>query len=156
MADTEQPLLGFSLGGTRYALELKDVHRVLRAVEISPLPASPSIIMGVVNIAGQVLAVADLRARLGLPEKPLAIEDRLLWVSAAGYDLLIPVDTVETVQGFSREAILQATEIPESAPLLKGIVRLSDGVMLIQDLTALLGLSEREALEYALNQQRST
>lgn len=156
MADTEQPLLGFSLGGERYALELNDVHRVLRAVEISPLPASPSIIMGVVNVAGQVLPVVDLRARLGLPEKPLAIEDRLLWVNAAGYDLLIPVDTVETVQGFSREAILQATEIPEPAPLLKGIVRLPDGVMLIQDLTALLGLSEREALEYALNQQRST
>lgn len=156
MADTEQSLLGFSLDGARYALELNDVHRVLRAVDISPLPDSPSIIMGVVNIAGQVLAVADLRARLGLPEKPLAIEDRLLWVSAAGYDLLIPVDTVETVQGFSQEAILQATEIPESAPLLKGIVRLPDGVMLIQDLTALLGLSEREALEYALNQQRPT
>ncbi len=65
MADTEQSLLGFSLDGARYALELNDVHRVLRAVDISPLPDSPSIIMGVVNIAGQVLAVADLRARLG-------------------------------------------------------------------------------------------
>lgn len=156
MADTEPPLLGFSLGETRYALELNDVHRVLRAVEMSPLPGSPSIIAGVVNVAGQVLAVVDLRARLGLPAKPLAIEDRLLWVSAAGYDVLVPVDTVETVQSVSRAAILPATELPEPPPLLKGIVRLPDGVMLIQDLTALLGLSEREALEYALNQQRST
>lgn len=156
MADTKHSLLEFGLGGVRYALELNDVCRVLRAVEINPLPASPSIIIGVVNVAGQLLAVVDLRARLGLPAKPLDLDDRLLWVRAAGHDLLIPVDTVETVEDFPQQAIVQATDIPESAPLLKGLVRLADGVMLIQDLSALLALPEREAMEHALNHQCSS
>lgn len=153
MDESEQHLLEFSLAGFRYALEMQDVRRVLRAVAISPLPASPSIVMGVINVAGTLLAVVDLRARLGLPAKPLDIEDRLLWVSAGGYELLLPVDTVQTVQGYLPESISPATDVPESPPLLKGVVRLPDGVMLIQDLTGLLDLSEREALAHALNSQ---
>ncbi|MDX1755522.1 MAG: chemotaxis protein CheW [Marinobacter sp.] len=153
MAEPENHLLEFSLDGVRYALELQDVRRVLRAVEISPLPASPSIVMGVVNVAGQLLAVVDLRARLGLPQKPLDIEDRLLWVTAAGYDLLLPVDSVQTVLGHSPDTLVPASELPEPARLLKGLVRLPDGVMFIQDLTGLLELPEREALAHALNLQ---
>ncbi|MDC0663414.1 chemotaxis protein CheW [Marinobacter sp. SS21] len=153
MAESEQYLLEFGLGDMRYALELQDVCRVLRAVAISPLPASPSIVKGVVNVAGQLLAVVDLRARLGLPKKSLEIEDRLIWVTAAGYDLLLPVDTVQTVQGYLPDAIAPATDVPEPAPLLKGLVRLPDGVMLIQDLTGLLELPEREALAHAVDRQ---
>jgi len=153
MAESVQHMLEFGLDDVRYALELQDVHRVLRAVEISPLPASPSIVKGVVNVAGNLLAVVDLRARLGLPQKPLGIDDRLLWVTAAGYDLLLPVDTVQTVQGYLPDTISPATDVPEPAPLLKGLVRLPDGVMLIQDLTGLLELPEREALAHALDRQ---
>ena len=152
MATVEVPLLGFHLGDVRYALDVRWVRRALRTVAVSPLPAAPSIVTGVINVTGRILPVVDLRARLGLPSREPALEDRLLWVESDGRELLLPVDQVDTVQRFSHDTIVKATDIPDASPLLQGIVRLPDGLMFIQDLTRLLDLPEREALDHALAQ----
>lgn len=155
MATAEVPLLGFHLGEMRYALEVHGVHRALRTVAISPLPAAPSIVIGVINVAGRILPVVDLRARLGLSPREPGLDDRLLWVESGNRELLLPVDRVDTVQHFSRDTILRATDIPDASPLLQGIVRLPDGLMFIQDLIRLLDLPEREALDRALTRSLS-
>lgn len=152
MAGADMPLLGFHLGDLRYALDVRRVRRALRAVAVSPLPAAPSIVTGVVNVAGRVLPVIDLRTRLGLPPRHAALADSLLWVDSDGRDLLLPVDRVDTVRHFPRNDIVRAAEIPDASPLLQGIVRLPDGLMFIQDLARLLDLPEREALDHALAQ----
>lgn len=155
MVTTEMPLLGFHLGEMRYALEVFRVRRALRTVAISPLPAAPSIVTGVINVAGRILPVVDLRARLGLPPRKPGLDDRLLWVESGDRELLLPVDRVDTVQHFSRDTIVKASDIPDASPLLQGIVRLPDGLMFIQDLNRLLDLPEREALDHALTQPPS-
>lgn len=145
-------LLCFSINRQAYALDLVDVARVLRAVAISPLPNSPTVIVGVANIGGRILPVADMRRRLGFPTKEMHLSDRLLWVIAAGRELLLLVDAVQGVRDFSREELLPTDVLPEFPPSLKGIVRLPQGVLFIQNLAEFLDVKEREALEHALTQ----
>ena len=59
----DEHFLVFTIDGRRCALPLARVERVLRAVEITPLPGAklPSPVRGVVNVHGTVTPVFDLR-----------------------------------------------------------------------------------------------
>jgi chemotaxis signal transduction protein len=61
------PLVVFTLDEQRYALHLDAVKRIVRAVEVTPLPKAPQIVLGVVNVQGKVIPVMNLRSRFSLP-----------------------------------------------------------------------------------------
>ena len=55
------------LANERIAVETRFVREVYRPAEITPVPGSPSLLVGVTNLRGEVLAVMDLREFFGLP-----------------------------------------------------------------------------------------
>jgi len=143
-------LLCFSLDDQTFALPVRDVEKVMRAVAVSVLPDSPDIIIGVVNVRGKILPVADMRRRLSLPPKEYGIDDSLLWVTVAGRGLLLIVDAVLGVQALPKNEIIEASSLPQTPPLVKGIARLPGGLLIIQNLAELLNLEQRKVLEDAL------
>jgi purine-binding chemotaxis protein CheW len=73
----------FTLDEQRYALYLHAVVRVVRIVEITPLPQTPEVIRGVVNVQGQVIPVVDIRKRFQLPEREPELGDQLIIANTA-------------------------------------------------------------------------
>ena len=80
-------LLVFSLAGERYAVDTAHVQDVVPLREITPLPCTPSFVLGVVNHRGRILPVLDFRRLFGLAgalgnaftreaKQPSEIEDR--------------------------------------------------------------------------------
>ncbi len=57
----------FTLDEQRYALHLSAVERVICVVEITPLPKAPEIVLGIINVGGQIIPVIDMRKRFRLP-----------------------------------------------------------------------------------------
>lgn len=55
------------LANERIAIETRFVCEVHRPADITPVPGSPSFLVGVTNLRGEVLAVMDLRELFGLP-----------------------------------------------------------------------------------------
>ena len=53
----------FALDAGRYALPLESVERIVRAAEITPLPNTPAVVLGALDIAGDILPVFSLRRR---------------------------------------------------------------------------------------------
>jgi len=47
------------------------VEKVVRAVEITPLPKAPEIVVGVINAQGRILPVLDIRKRFRLPAREM-------------------------------------------------------------------------------------
>ncbi len=68
----------FLLDGQTYGLHIWEVERIVRAVEVKPLPESPPHIRGIVNVQGQVLPVVDLRVRFGLPTRDIRVDDHFI------------------------------------------------------------------------------
>ena len=66
----------FALDEPRYALLLSAVEKVVRAVEITPLPKAPEIVVGVINAQGRILPVLDIRKRFRLPAREMKPDDR--------------------------------------------------------------------------------
>src|SRR3990170_1876614 len=71
-------LLAFGMAQQRYALPLAAVERVVRAVEITPLPKAPPMVLGIVNIGGHIVPVFNVRSRFRLPERDMDLRDQLI------------------------------------------------------------------------------
>jgi len=57
--ETPDKLVVFNLDDRRFAMPLSAVVRVERIVAITPLPRAPEIVLGVVNMHGQIIPVRE-------------------------------------------------------------------------------------------------
>jgi purine-binding chemotaxis protein CheW len=146
------PVVPFSLAGVWYALELEAVERVLPMAAIVPLPRAPEVVLGVLNLHGEVVPVVDIGRRLGLTARASALTARLLVARAGRRRLALPVDEVTGVKEVDAHAVAPAAAVLPGLRHLKGIVALTDGLLLIQDLDALLSLDEEVRLAAALEE----
>jgi purine-binding chemotaxis protein CheW len=91
-------LLIFTLDGYSFALELTAVHRVVRAFEVTPLPNAPTVILGVINVQGELAAVVNLRRRFRLPVRGMSSSDQFILVNmttaATTRSLALVVDAI--------------------------------------------------------------
>ncbi len=71
-------MLVFSIGGQQYALPIKAVERIIHAVHVTPLPETPDLILGVINMGGRIIPVANIRKLLGFPDREIDLGDRLI------------------------------------------------------------------------------
>src|SRR5205823_2178792 len=51
----------FLLADEFYAIETRHVTKVVRLIDITPVPGAPDFLVGVINLRGEILAVVDLR-----------------------------------------------------------------------------------------------
>ena len=69
-AKGEVHLVTWTLAGETYALETRHVREVARAGPLTPIPGAARPLWAVTAWRGELLAVHDLRAMLGLPSAP--------------------------------------------------------------------------------------
>ncbi len=119
----------FDLGGTRSALPIDRVFEVGEVPKITPVPNVPRWLAGVVNLRGDVLAVVDLRALVGLsPFDRESRPGRLLVVRSA------PGADGEVAAGLWVDAVLGVAELspsdlaPPEGPLDDALAALVEGV----------------------------
>jgi purine-binding chemotaxis protein CheW len=143
-------LVVFSLDDQRYALPLARVHRSLRVVAITPLPEAPPLVLGVVDLAGDVVPVIDVRKRLGHPHRPVRLSDHLLLADTGRRRVALLVDEARGVIDLGPDDVAPAGEIVPGLDLIGAVVKLADGLVLIHDLGRLLSLDDEAALDRAL------
>jgi purine-binding chemotaxis protein CheW len=142
--------LVFTLAAERFALPLRDVHEVVRAVAIRSLPQAPAVIEGIIDLRGELVPVFDLRARFRLPPKPLAPEDHLLVAQAGARKVALRVDQALALERLASVSTEREPNLPRDLGLLAGVARSDDGLVLIHDLRAFLNEAEALELDHAL------
>lgn len=148
-------IIVFSLEGGHYALDAAIVERVVPALEITPLPQAPAIVLGVFSLQGRVIPVVDVRQRFGLPERPIFPEDRFIVARAGSRTVALAADAIVTVAPLRPGDLVAPEAIVGRIPHLEGVVRMSDGLVLLHDLERFLALDEAVALGAALARQRA-
>ncbi len=61
----------FTIDEYAFGMPTNVIEIVVRMVEITPIPGSPSFILGAINFHGKVIPVVDLRQRFGMPIRPI-------------------------------------------------------------------------------------
>jgi purine-binding chemotaxis protein CheW len=149
-AATERHLVVFSLDDQRYALDLACVQRSIRVVAITPLPGAPAIVLGIIDLAGVVIPVIDVRKRFNHPPRDVRLSDHLVVAAAGKRTVALLVDETKGVIDASPESYAPAGDILPRLDLLDGAIKLDDGLILIHDLERLLSLEEETAIDRAL------
>ena len=144
----------FSLDEPIYALPLASVVRVIRAVEITPLPKTPEIVMGVINMQGEVIPVIDIRRRFGLSAHEIRLEDRLIIAATARRLVALVVDSVEGVRKLENRVLAITKENLPVAEYIEGVVNLEQGLFMILDLDRFLSLDEEKILDSAITKSK--
>lgn len=143
-------VLRFEVSERRYALPSASVREVVRAVRVEPLPKAPAIVEGVVNARGTIVPVFDLRARFGLPPKPLDHADHFVFAWAGRRLAAIRADRALDLVSLDAEQIEDARSAVPGADYVAGVAKLPDGLLLIHDLATFLSEAEARTLDEAL------
>lgn len=141
----------FTLGDFRCALPLSCVEKVVRAVEISPLPKAPEIILGVINKAGTLIPVIDIRRRFRFPQRELSIDDRYVIAKTAKRLVALVVDAVDEITELTDEELVPAEADLPFAEHLKGVAKIKGNLIMIYDLDQFLSLDEEQVLSSAIS-----
>jgi purine-binding chemotaxis protein CheW len=132
------------LGGQRYGLPASGIRELVRAVAIRRLLRDSASIEGVIDLRGTVVPVLDLRARLGLPSKAVDPSDHLIIIEAGvgGRPMAVRVDQALELVVLEPAALEPFPELMPGRDDAAGVVRLSDGLVPLLDLRALMATAD--------------
>jgi purine-binding chemotaxis protein CheW len=147
-------LLVFALDRQRFGLAAEAIRRIVRAVAVAALPKAPEIIEGVINVAGTVVPVLDVRRRFRMPAVPIHPDQHFIIARAGKRTVALRVDRAESMVAVEREAIEAASRSTPGVEYVAGIAKLEDGLLVIHDLERFLALDEAESLDAALAEGR--
>ena len=143
-------LVVFRLDGQRYALPLAAVERVVSAVELTPLPGAPAMVVGAIDVAGCVLPVFCIRRRFLLSHPEIVPADQFLIARTERRALALVIDEAQGVIECEPSAVIDPEKIVPGLEQFQGLVQLGYGLVLIHDLEKFLSLDEARTLDAAL------
>jgi purine-binding chemotaxis protein CheW len=146
----ESHIVLFSLEEPRYALYLSAVERVIRSVEITPLPKTPEIVSGIINLEGEIIPVIDIRRLFHLPSREINLEDQFIIARTSKRHVVLAVDSVISVSELSLYRVSDAKDTLPFADYLSGVTIFENNIILINDLETFLSLDEQQVLDEAL------
>lgn len=108
-------VIEFALGDERYAIEVEFVREVCLLKDLTPVPCTPSFILGIINVRGQVISVTDVKEFFDLPRRDATDSSRVLILKNRVMELGILADSV------AGERKIPLNSIQSNMPALTGI-----------------------------------
>lgn len=136
--------VSFELAGEVYALPVGRVEEVLRIGTITRVPHAPAPVRGITNLRGRVLAVVDLRVRLGLPPIAPGPQSRILVVSSRERSIGLLVDSARQVVRILPSAVQAppADVLTEHSDFLVGVFHLPEALVILLDVDQVLWIPD--------------
>ena len=139
----------FALGEERYAIEAAHVTEVVRLDRLTPLPFTPTFVLGITSVRGQILSAVDLKPFFGLPDGQSHENRKLVLIRSGEICFGLVVDVVDGMRSIATDG-MQASlpSLQESTrKFVKGVT--PDGVVVLDG--ALLANEERLIVRKQLN-----
>lgn len=131
--------LQFRLAKGMYAIESEYVREIHRLKDFTPLPTTPTHIIGLINVRRRITPVVDLQVLFGLPKQEATIGKTVIILENKDIEFAILIDEIIGVGPISLNAIeFSLPSLTEQRELfLKGIttggVAILDGNKLINN-----------------------
>lgn len=108
-------LVTFTLDGVEFGLDIDRVQEITHRTDVTPVPGSPSFILGVINLRGLIIPVMDSRVRFHLAPQETTPKTRIIVLRLASGPTGLQVDSVAEV------VRLEDHSVRETPPLVAGI-----------------------------------
>ena len=116
-------IIEFRLAYENYGIESSFVREVYPLADFTPLPGTPSFVLGIINVRGQILSVVDLKKFFNLPEKGLGELDKVIIIRNDRMEFGILADVILGARSISIDKIQPAppTVTGIGSEYLKGV-----------------------------------
>jgi purine-binding chemotaxis protein CheW len=147
----DEQLVVFRLAAETYGVDVNQVQSIIEMQPMTRIPGAPGFIEGVINLRGSIVPVIDLRARFGLPASSES-KGVIVIVELDGQQIGMMVDRVTDVTKVSSATIVLPSPLLTSVDTayLRGIVRLTERLIILLDLNRVFSPDEQRALKEGL------
>jgi purine-binding chemotaxis protein CheW len=135
MTDTDT-IVTFNLDRQFLGIRVSEVHEVLLAQTLTPVPRAHPVVAGLINMRGQIVSVVDVRRMLRLPPRPQEFPAPVNVIVRSGRELIsLLVDSVGGVLDLESRLLTAPpdTTSPETRNLFRGAYQLPGQLLLIFD-----------------------
>lgn len=140
----ELQLVTFALDREEFGVPIDQVREVIRVAEITRVPQARQHVRGVTNLRGRILAVVEIRTRMGLTPAEITPRSRIIVVGVHERTLGILVDGVSQVVKVPANTVAPAPEevLSSNADYITGVARRNSRLIILLDLEKLLLLPD--------------
>ena len=140
----ELHLVTFALDREEFGIPIAQVREVIRVAEITRVPQARPHVRGVTNLRGRVLAVVEIRTRMGLTPAEITPKSRVVVVGVHDRTLGILVDEVSQVVKGPAATVAPAPEevLSPGADYISGVARWNSRLIILLDLEKVLLLPD--------------
>lgn len=145
--ESGKQFLAFLLLGEQYAVDILKVQEIKSWGPITPIPAAPEYMRGIINLRGTVVPVIDLRCRFGLQTKEPDLSTAIIITripsgTSERYVGLV-VDEVSDVYFLDEEEIQDRKNVSNaiSGEYVKGLSQVKDNMVIVVDLDLIVSNS---------------
>ncbi|HHD77364.1 MAG TPA: chemotaxis protein CheW [Campylobacteraceae bacterium] len=97
-------LVGFIVGDEEYAIPILSIQEIIKPIEYTRIPRTPSYVLGAFNLRGNVIPLIDLRLKFSLPKKEEDENTRYIVMKDG-----------ENIAGFVIDRLTEAVRLKKSA-----------------------------------------
>jgi purine-binding chemotaxis protein CheW len=150
--NTQAQLVVFRVDHQRYGLPLNSVERLVRAAHVTRLPNAPANVMGVIDVAGRVIPVLDIRKRFQHERLAVTPNHQFLIAKTSRRSVILVIDEALGVIDSPDLNVSEFRQTVEGLDQLKGAFTVGDDLLLIQDLEKFLSVDEELSLDQAIKE----
>lgn len=117
--------LVFTLGSELYAIEAAYVREVYPLKRITPVPCTPTFILGIVNLRGQILSVVDVRELLRVRDTSIPDSAKIAVLFTSDVEVAVVIDNVIGIRTFSSRDLVNDSSLPQTEGIeyVSGVTR---------------------------------
>lgn len=141
---TSQKYATFYLNGICFGVAIEKVQEVLEFQEITPVPLSPAVLPGIINLRGQILTTIDLKTRLCLAASQSVEQPMMIVVRTGEGPMNLVVDKIGSVLDVDSSLFEEPTETlkPEVRTVTTHVCKLESALLLVLDTEKIIQLPE--------------
>jgi purine-binding chemotaxis protein CheW len=122
-------MITIRIGEQLFALDIMAVREIRGWANSTPLPESPSYVLGMINLRGAVLPVIDLGSRIGLSACAPGPTSVVLVVDIGGRSVGLCVDAVCDIITLRADTLQPVPDIGGSSHLITGVIASDQGIV---------------------------
>jgi len=150
MTENESIII-FTIDNQKFGLPIQYVIKVIPVMEIRRLPGAPIFVTGIINLHGKVVPVVDVRILFGLSTRSIELSDQLIIIDLPTGVIAMLVDNTLEMISVNIEDMVSGDSIEYGNKFIVGVLKQSDGLIVINDVESFFSRDELVQLESALN-----
>ncbi|MEA3372421.1 MAG: chemotaxis protein CheW [Campylobacterota bacterium] len=132
-------LVGFIVGEEEYSVPILSIQEIIKPIEWTRVPQTPTYVLGVFNLRGSVIPLVDLRQKFGLSVQKHTDDTRFIVMKHEDETAGFVIDRLTEAIRLSKSAIGPAPEtIEKDKSLIEGVGKQDDRILTILKVDKLL------------------